>query len=195
MTDTYTGPLWIPGRPEPKGSMTRLPPARPGGKARWINDNPRYDDWEETMVATLAMRDGNRRKQPLDCPVELVTEFYLPKPPTTKFREAPIGEGIGDLDKLVRGVGDAIKKARIYADDARVTRIIAEKFYALPGHPAGARVELRPYAPPVDTPSGPMPIRIQYGRHNALIGSIASLTDLPTLLRRAADEMERPHAA
>lgn len=195
MTASYTGLLWVPGQPEPKGSMTRLPPARPGGKARWINDNPRYDDWESVTVDALRLQAGRTVRNPLDTAIELRCDFYLPKPRTTKFRDAPIGEGIGDLDKLVRGIGDSGKKAGLYTDDSRITRIVAEKVWATPGQPAGARVELVPYTPPDPETRGPMPIRIQAGRTSYLVGSISGRAQLPALLRRVADEMERTHAA
>lgn len=195
MTAALTSALWVPGQPEPKGSMTRLPPARPGGKPRWINDNPRYDGWEETMIDVMRLLAGNKIAAPFDVPVELVADFYLPRPRTTKFRDAPIGEGIGDLDKLVRGVGDALKKAGVYTDDSRIVRIIAEKQYATPVQPAGARVQLLPYTPPADVVRGSLPVRIQAGRTNRLVGSIGRTADLPRLLRAVADEMEKTHAA
>jgi Holliday junction resolvase RusA-like endonuclease len=195
MSAVLTPQIWVPGRPEPKGSMTRIPPRRPGGKAVWINDNPRYNDWEDTMVEVMRLLAGNKIAEPINDAVELIAEFYLPRPGKTKFRDAPIGEGIGDLDKLIRGAGDAIKKAGIYRDDSRIARIVAEKVYASPVQPAGARIQLLPYTPPVDATRGPVPVRLQVGRTNRLVGSLSHAKDLPRLLRAVADQMEKTYAA
>lgn len=187
---TYTGPLWIPGKPEPKGSHRCVTPHVGGQRSVLKNDNAALAPWEAKVAQVVGYTAGKYRGGPLDAPVELVTDFYIGRPAKPMFDEAPAAKGTGDLDKLVRAVGDAVSASRVWVDDARVVRIVAEKLWAHPGRPAGARIELRPYVPPPATPCGAMAVRLQCGRLNTLIGSIGDIRGLPNLLRRVADRIE-----
>lgn len=187
---SYTGPLWIPGHPVTKGSMRCITPHTGGRRGILVPEktlaNP--DDWHNRVPQVLALKARRLLTSPLDGPIELIADFHIAKPKTTKFGDAPTGHGTGDLDKLLRALGDAVTTSGIITDDSRITRIIAEKIYATAGE--GAMVELRPYTPPPVNPHGPMPVRIQAGRLNTLVGSISDVRGLPNLLRKVADQIE-----
>lgn len=73
------------------------------------------------------MAEGN--PPPLDGPVRLICEFYLPRPASAPKRVTmPIKKP--DLDKLVRAVGDALK-GTIYVDDSQIVEKQARKLFAV----------------------------------------------------------------
>lgn len=191
---SYTGPLWVAGHPVAKGSLKCVTPHVRGLKPRLVPDARRDPDgWVGKLPDVLGWKAQHLVADPIDAAVELNVDFYLARPKTTAFPEVPVGHGAGDLDKLVRMVGDAIggrkgDETRLITDDSRVARIVAEKHYADNGN-EGAIIELRPYLPP-PAPGEGMPVRVQAGRVNALIGSINHISELPALLRAAADRLE-----
>lgn len=190
MRETYTGPLWVPGHPVPKGSMKCVAKHAPGHRARLVPDKRTDpDNWNGRVPSTLNLRLPELVAAPLDGPLQLDVTFHLARAKSTKFKDAPIGQGTGDLDKLVRGVGDAIQNSDILVDDSRITRIVAEKIYAPDGVTEGAVIELSPDEPPVMM-SGSMPVRVLAGRVNALVGYIGDAAELPALLRKVADQIE-----
>lgn len=77
--------------------------------------------------------------EPLDEPVELIVNFYMPRPASVK---RPVPSVAPDLDKLVRAVGDALAIAGVYTDDSRIVRISARKLYAQ-GIEPGASISVR----------------------------------------------------
>ncbi len=83
---------------------------------------------------------------PLDEPVELIVNFYMPKPKSVNRALPSVAP---DLDKLVRAVGDALAIAGVYADDSRIVRISARKLYAQ-GIEPGATISVRTVC---DTPT------------------------------------------
>lgn len=62
-------------------------------------------------------------------PIRLGINFYMPRPASVKVSKRPLPVVAPDLDKLVRGVGDALKAAGVYKDDAQVCSIQATKIY------------------------------------------------------------------
>lgn len=79
-------------------------------------------------------------------PVEIAAEFRLPLPRTTQ-RRYPTSHRSGDLDKLIRAVGDALTDARVLGDDAQIVRIDASKVHAGIGHQPGVAILLTPIDP------------------------------------------------
>lgn len=130
--------VFIPGKPQPQGSMKAfrvanriaVTHAKGGELGIWrsaITTNCR-DLWGETP--------------PLDEPVVVVLEFFLPRPKSAPRRVA-VPAKKPDIDKLVRAVLDGLTDAQVIADDARVVTLSAHKFFADAKHPMGARIHVR----------------------------------------------------
>lgn len=83
--------------------------------ARGIDPDARYTD--EPQIPTL------------DGPIRLAVAFYMPRPASVTVKKRALPIVAPDLDKLVRGVGDALKQAGVYKDDAQVCDIQATKVY------------------------------------------------------------------
>lgn len=120
--------FWVPGIPAPQGSMRAFMPR--GSRLPVVTgDNPKTKPWRAS-VAYCAMQA--RGKRPLyQGPVMLQASFYLPRP---KSLPKKVVDAIKkpDLDKLVRGVCDALKGV-VWEDDSQVTSIVAIKNYGTPG--------------------------------------------------------------
>ncbi len=67
--------------------------------------------------------------------IELKTVFFLKRG----------GNRNGDLDKLVRAVGDALTGV-CFIDDDQIVRIIAEKRKASDSHPEGVEISLKSFS-------------------------------------------------
>lgn len=80
-------------------------------------------------------------------PVELQVVFYLERPSSITKRKRPYPIVPPDLDKLCRGVADALSDAGVWDDDSQVVRIVACKLYAADREP-GAFVQIKE----LDTP-------------------------------------------
>lgn len=66
----------------------------------------------------------------LQGPVELDIVFYLERPKSIRIQDRPEPIVPPDIDKLVRGVADALTIAEIYEDDSQVVKLTAIKSYA-----------------------------------------------------------------
>jgi Holliday junction resolvase RusA-like endonuclease len=62
--------------------------------------------------------------------------------------------GRPDLDKLARAVLDGLTDGGAWKDDGQVVMLLAQKVYALPGMPAGCRIELHVTDASADAISG-----------------------------------------
>ena len=69
-----------------------------------------------------------RGRQLLEGPLELQALFYIVRGKTVK-RDAPHVKP--DIDKLLRGIGDALEGI-VYVNDSQIIRIVGEKFYGEP---------------------------------------------------------------
>ena len=143
----------VPGHAMPKGS--------PAAKA--LKHGPRYIgvivEREEVnawvaKVAGIATRDRMRlvaqgdRSFPYEAPVELRALFVFPRPHTQPEGPPIVCQGayaVGDLDKLVRAIGDAlpsgqvsagpggrtkVPKAAVIKDDSLITSILTRKAFS-----------------------------------------------------------------
>lgn len=88
-------------------------------------NSKKHKAWR-TAIITEVIANLPEGWVPLDEPVELIVNFYMPKGKSVT-REAP--SVAPDLDKLLRSVGDALAIAGVYTDDSRVVRISARKLY------------------------------------------------------------------
>jgi crossover junction endodeoxyribonuclease RusA len=111
------------GRPSPQGSKKSI------GNNRFVESSKFLPAWrkavrvaaEEAVTASMWARVSG--------PVELEVMFYLDRPSSISKTQRPQPTVAPDLDKLVRGVGDALTGV-VYDDDSQVIRCLAWKVYA-----------------------------------------------------------------
>ncbi len=111
------------GEAKPKGSTRAFVV---NNRAVTTTNNPNATKWGE-LVAISAQQhrpDGG----PYQGAVALNVVFYFARPKSVSATKRPYHTVKPDLDKLVRNIGDALKGV-IYAEDARIVRIAAEKHY------------------------------------------------------------------
>jgi len=112
--------LRVIGVPAPQGSKTRMPNGAmvEGGSAA---GRAKHLAWR-TAVAEAAV---GKVDEPLDGPLQLVAQFFLPRPASRKRDRW--ADRKPDLDKLLRCTLDGLTDAGLIRDDARVTYIAASK--------------------------------------------------------------------
>lgn len=165
MSAGSTTPLWgrrvldvrVEGKPRPKGS---LKVSNHNGRV-WLREQVDPDGVWRTQVAQAvktAAKEANL-PTPVDTPVSLAVVFWFTRPGRPEF-DFPAGRMYGDIEKLIRNVGDALQPAPankplqgagLITDDARIVCIEqAWKLWAAPGRPPGCllRVFLDPPIPP-----------------------------------------------
>ncbi|MCU1617370.1 MAG: holliday junction resolvase [Frankiales bacterium] len=124
MTLTVT----VPGKPVTQGSMKTV-------NRRTFHDNEKdLLPWREAIGWHIRQEMAAAGlEEPLDGPLTLTATFTLTRPPSiSKSRWAPHTRP--DLDKLCRGLGDAIGASGLIRQDAQFVTIVASKVYgALPG--------------------------------------------------------------
>jgi crossover junction endodeoxyribonuclease RusA len=129
----------VVGTPEPKGSMRAF--VR-GGRAVLTSDNPDLKRWQAAVRASAqrAMTMAGGCHSTVAASVTL--DFRLPRPKALpKRRETPHVKR-PDVDKLARGVLDALTGV-VWADDSQVAALRATKRYAGLNEPPGAVVHVR----------------------------------------------------
>lgn len=121
----------VVGVPRPKGSLRHV------GRGRLVEQTD-VKKWMKEV------RDQAPRLPALVGPVEAVLAFTFERPRSAKNRLYPYVRSTGDLDKLVRGVLDAIQPYELWPglimDDSQVVRITASKDY---GDTPGVSVTLK----------------------------------------------------
>lgn len=91
-----------------------------------------------TRIAKEAMLEQQAVAYPTLLPVQLRAEIkFVPGASTDQV--APITSNLGDTDKLIRNLGDALQSARVVANDAQFTRHIVGKSW---GETAGIVLKL-----------------------------------------------------
>lgn len=119
MNETF---FTVPGVAVPKGSRTIY-------RGRSVESSKRWPEWKK-VVQVFALEERNKRglRDRYSGPVTLTVTFLLPKPqrpPNERHVTRP------DLDKLVRGICDALTGI-LWVDDSQVGVIMAVKRYAEP---------------------------------------------------------------
>lgn len=123
----------VEGRPAPQGSK------KIEGNGAMRESSPYLAAWRAAVkrdVYAAYLRDHIKPDElPLHRgPVAVSITFRLD--PARRVDAAP------DLDKLLRGVWDALTGARVWEDDGRAVRVTAEKRHAAEGEPTGADIEV-----------------------------------------------------
>lgn len=114
--------LTVIGHPVPKGGLNAK--AYPSGKVALFYP-PQVKAWEK-VVREEAAREMARQGFPVfDARMNVSARFYLDETKTT-------GRVVGDLDKLLRGVFDALT-GPVWVDDDAVVGVEATKMPTRPG--------------------------------------------------------------
>lgn len=124
--------LTVYGDPAPQGSKRHV------GNGRMVEASKKVGPWRRAVAEAFLFQFG-REFEPFNGALEVETIFFLPRPSTVK-RPLPIVPP--DLDKLERGLFDALTQAGVWQDDALVIKSTATKFYADLRDP-GCEVEIR----------------------------------------------------
>lgn len=147
---------FVPGAAKPKGSLR--PITMPGGRVRLVEEVTGSAPWRATLVNAIVpliserTPDGRyalRRGYPHAGPVRVELEFHMPGSPGTYA--FPIARYVGDCDKLIRNVLDALSLpaksgqagSGVYVDDSQVVDVQASKRWSeLTGQPPGVAIEV-----------------------------------------------------
>lgn len=128
--------LTVFGVAAPQGSKRHV------GGGRMVESSKALKPWRESVAhAAQVWCLQHRGFAPFDEPLVLTVTFYLPRPASTPKRVTRPAKK-PDLDKLTRAVCDALSGI-IYADDARVVRLVAEKRFAI-DEPPRAEITIAP---------------------------------------------------
>ena len=111
------------GRPAPQGSKKSI------GNNRFIESSKYLPAWRASVREAAELAVTSECWSLVSGPVELEIMFYLDRPSTISSVKRPSPTVPPDLDKLIRGVGDALTGV-IYEDDSQVIRTLAWKVYA-----------------------------------------------------------------
>jgi Holliday junction resolvase RusA-like endonuclease len=132
---------WVDGTPRPKGSLK--PTGRQGGRVRLVEQSTDSSVWRDT-IAWTARRELNLPASgyPTQLPVELACTFAFERAGSCTDEE-PTGAGIGDTDKLIRNVMDALQDAKVYANDRQVVAVKASKVWTADGQQPGALITVK----------------------------------------------------
>lgn len=125
------------GEPAPQGSKTAV--VR-NGRAIMFESSKKLPAWRDSvlMAATIAAKE---HAVPLLGPLAMHLVFHMPRPKSV-MREFP--NTAPDLDKLIRGVGDALQESGVISNDGQIVSIVADKIYCnVPGD-AGVEIVLLP---------------------------------------------------
>lgn len=122
----------VEGHAAAQGSMKHV------GAGRMVSMSKRLAGWRKTVVKAAQAVTGDDW-EPLDGPLGVRLDIYLPRPKKTKFPDFPAGTP--DLDKLQRAIGDALTTAGTIRDDARIVSWHAHKHWAV-GCPPSAEITI-----------------------------------------------------
>ncbi|HLP97629.1 MAG TPA: RusA family crossover junction endodeoxyribonuclease [Sideroxyarcus sp.] len=110
--------LRVYGDPAPQGSKRHV------GNGRMVEASKKVGPWRKAVSEAV---DGLALFEPLDGPLEVDVTFYVPRPRSVKRMLPHVPP---DLDKLLRGLFDALTIAGVWVDDSLVVRVYAAEFYA-----------------------------------------------------------------
>ena len=127
----------VAGIPKPQGSKHAFHHAKTG-RVMMVESCAALKDWRASVAYHAASQYTGT---PVKAPLSLTVTFFLPRPhnhygtgrnASTVKKQAPVcptKKSGGDLDKLVRGICDALTGI-IWEDDSQVVSIVARKCYA-----------------------------------------------------------------
>ena len=113
--------LFVSGIPAPQGSKRHV------GRGILIEASEKLKPWRAAIVKACEQRMQITGPVHFDEPVEVWVKFLLPRPKSNKS-QLPIVPP--DIDKLERGVFDALSIAKVWRDDSLVVSSHAKKIWA-----------------------------------------------------------------
>lgn len=120
----------IVGEPAPQGSKRHV------GNGRMIEASKKVGPWRAAVVDAVALLGPFEM---FTDPVAVAIVFHLAKPKTVKRLLPSVPP---DLDKLIRGLFDALTIAGVWADDSLAVVVHATKVYTPEGGENGALVSI-----------------------------------------------------
>lgn len=143
--------VFVGGRPRTKGSL--LAARTPGSGRVKQSDTVLSKEWRvlvsNAVVPLIADHETGpagdrwrlREGWPFTGAVRVNVTFYFERPKSNKD-EWPTARGFGDVDKLLRNVGDALKDAGLYVDDSLVVRMDGTKDFVTDRYPRSEGAEI-----------------------------------------------------
>lgn len=129
--------LFVPGTPAPQGSKKHV------GRGILVESSKALGPWRERVALAAHQRAIAHQIPPIDGAVAVRLEFVMPRPASTPKRSTPPAIKRPDIDKLARGILDAITGI-VFADDSRVTDLHATKRLAEIGETPGVHITATP---------------------------------------------------
>lgn len=127
--------VFIPGDPAPQGSKRHV------GNGRMIEMSKKIKPWRSDVRFHL-LDDESQPKARFEGAVHIEAEFVMPRPSGTPKRSTPPAVKKADLDKLLRGLFDAITSSGVWRDDKQVVSVTAAKRLAKLGETPGCHIEI-----------------------------------------------------
>ena len=131
------------GQPATEGSTRAYPYRKPDGTlgSRIVHDNPKLHAWREAVG--WAAKARKPPGWPTGGPMAVEATFRIPRPKSHYTRgktpllrpdapPRPTGHSTGDLDKLVRALGDSLTGIT-WDDDSQIVTITAHKHWHATG--------------------------------------------------------------
>lgn len=170
--------FFVAGLPKPQGSKRAIVNRHTGKAAVIESAGQRLKDWRGDVrdAAATALAEQSQGIT-LAGPLHVDLTLILPRPKARKREVYPPTRP--DVDKLARGVLDALTSARLYGDDGQVASLCARKLYASREHPTtGCRVVVEHLADhphpddqlPGEHPPAPAPPAVPDGQQTIPIG-------------------------
>jgi Holliday junction resolvase RusA-like endonuclease len=133
----------VRGDPAPQGSKELM--RGKGGKPFMVESSKRVDPWRKAIVAACLTEDGAPRMT-FTGPVAVGVAFMFRQAKSNED-DYPTGQNVGDVDKLIRAVYDALKMAGVIEDDRYVVDVLPTTKRWSPSA-SGARITVRSVAAP-----------------------------------------------
>ena len=119
----------VDGLPAPQGSKAFNGISKKSGHAILAESSKKVKPWRKA-VEEAARKAQGPDWEPIDGPVLLVVEFYMPRPKGHPKNRRTLPDRTPDLSKLLRSTEDAMTYAGTYADDGRIVGHVQRERYA-----------------------------------------------------------------
>lgn len=122
--------FYVEGRPAPQGSKKSV------GRGRFVEASKYLPAWRAAVVSAARLAYTG---EPISGPCRLRVVVFMDKPKKPKFDVAPAV--MPDVDKLARGIADALKIGGVIVDDQLIVSLEIDKMWAV-DRPQGAWISI-----------------------------------------------------